>query len=363
MFNQQDHQYMARALKLARRGLYTTHPNPRVGCVIVKDDEILSEGWHQKTGGLHAEAHAIYQASADLNNSTAYITLEPCSHQGRTPPCTDALIQSGLSRVVVAVNDPNPRVNGSGLDKLRQANIKVEIGLMEDQARELNKGFFSLYEKFRPWVRLKTAASLDGRTAMASGESQWITSEPARLDGHKLRAQSAGVMTGINTVLADDPRLTARVDNCDRQPVRIILDSKLQTPIDARLFDSSGEILILTCENADTDSALLLKDKGASVIQLESDDGRLNLASVIDTLTAMSISELHVEAGRVLTGQFIKEGFADEIVAYLAPTILGDGARGMFEIPGLEKLSQQHKISWFDQRMIGNDLRLTLRVV
>ncbi len=362
MFTAQDHQHMARALKLAYRGLYTTHPNPRVGCVIAKDNEILTEGWHQKAGGPHAEAHAIYQASTSLTGATAYVTLEPCSHQGCTPPCSDALIKAGISRVIIASTDPNPRVNGSGLDKLKQAGIIVNVGLLEDQARELNKGFFSLHEKFRPWIRLKTAASLDGRIAMASGESQWITGEFARLDGHKFRAQSAAILTGINTILADDPRLTVRIDSCERQPIRIILDSKLRTPVNSRLFESKGEILIFTCEAENGEQALRLKDKGASVIQLDSENGRLSITAVLDTLTSMSIWELHIEAGHILTGEFLKQDLVDELVIYLAPTLLGDAARGMFNIPGLEKLSQQKKVSWFDQRMIGDDLRLILRV-
>jgi len=363
MFTQQDHQFMARALKLARRGLYSTHPNPRVGCVITKNDQILTEGWHQKTGGPHAEAHAIYQTSADLNGSSAYVTLEPCSHQGRTPPCCDALIKAGITRVVIASMDPNPRVNGSGLEALNHAGITVEKGLMEDQARELNKGFFSLHEKFRPWVRLKTAASLDGRTAMASGESQWITAESARTDGQRFRAQSSAILTGINTVLVDDPSLTVRINGAERQPMRIILDSKLQMPVDAKLFQSSGEILILTCQQGESETALRLKDKGASIMTLTAEHERLSLTEVLDTLAVMNISELHVEAGRTLTGEFLKQDLADEIVIYLAPTILGDGARGMFSIPGLEKLSQRKEVSWFDQRMIGDDLRLILRVI
>lgn len=363
MFNQQDHQFMARALKLAQRGLYTTHPNPRVGCVIVKNDEIITEGWHQKAGGPHAEAHAIYQTREDLTGATAYVTLEPCSHQGRTPPCSDVLIKTGITRVVIASTDPNPRVNGSGLDKLKQAGIAVDLGLMEDQARELNKGFFSLHEKLRPWVRLKTAASLDGRTAMASGESQWITGEPARLDGHKFRAQSSAILTGINTVLADDPSLTVRIDGHERHPVRIILDSTLRTPTQARLFDSNSEILVLTCEQDDCERALRLKDEGASIIQLAASDGRLSLTAVLDTLAAMGISELHVESGRILAGELLKQGLVDELLIYLAPILLGDQARGMFNISGLDKLLQCRKVSWFDQRMIGNDLRLILRVV
>ncbi len=361
MFTTQDHQFMARALKLAYKGLYSTHPNPRVGCVIVRDGVIITEGWHQKTGGPHAEAHAIYQSSENLAGATAYVTLEPCSHHGRTPPCTDALIEAGITKVVVAAKDPNTRVNGGGIGKLKQANIEVLVGLLEDQARELNKGFYSLHEKQRPWVRLKTAASLDGRTAMSSGESQWITEKAARNDGHHFRAQSSVVLTGVNTVLADDPQLTARVDGIERQPARVILDSSLQIPVEAKIFDQSGEVFIFTCASNQHDKLAILKQKGASIIQIKTSQGRLDLPSVLDTLAAMSINEVHVEAGRTLTGEFIRLNLADELLMYLAPTLLGDNARGMFSITGLQKLSEQRKVHWHDQRMIGNDLRLIMR--
>ena len=361
MFSAQDHRFMDRALKLARRGLYSTHPNPRVGCVIVKDGVIVTEGWHQKTGGPHAEAHAIYQSNENLAGTTAYVTLEPCSHHGRTPPCTGALIKAGVTKVIVAARDPNTRVNGGGIEKLKQANIEVLTGLLESQARELNKGFYSLYEKQRPWIRLKTAASLDGRTAMASGESQWITTAAARNDGHHFRAQSAAVLTGVNTVLADDPQLTVRLDGIERQPARVILDSNLQTPVEAKIFDQSGEIFIFTCASDQHEKFAALKQTGASIIPIKTNNGRLDLSSVLDTLAAMSINEVHVEAGRTLTGEFIKQNLADELLMYFAPTLLGDNARGMFSITGLQKLSEQHKVRWHDQRMVGNDLRLIMR--
>ena len=361
MFTAQDHQFMARALKLAKRGLYSTHPNPRVGCVIVRDGAILTEGWHKKTGGPHAEAHAVYQSSEDLAGSTAYVTLEPCSHHGRTPPCIDALIEAGVTKVIVAARDPNKRVNGGGIEKLKQANIEVEIGLLESQARELNKGFYSLHEKHRPWIRLKTAASLDGRTAMASGESQWITGAAARKNGHHFRAQSAAVLTGVNTILVDNPQLTARVDGIERQPIRVILDSNLQTPPEAKIFDQNGEVFIFTCLADQNNKFAILKQKGASIIQVKTSDGRLDLPSVLDTLAAMSINEVHVEAGRTLTGEFIKQNLADELLLYLAPTLLGDDARGMFSIDGFKRLSEQRKVLWHDQRMIGDDLRLIMR--
>ena len=362
MFEQQDYQFMARALKLAKKGLYTTYPNPRVGCVIVRDSQILTEGWTQKAGQAHAEAHAISRSGSSLSGSTVYVTLEPCSHQGKTPPCADALVNSAVKRVVMAVNDPNPRVNGEGVRKLRQAGIKVESGLMENEAREINRGFFSLHERHRPWIRLKTAASLDGKTAMKSGESQWITSKNARLDGQKLRAQSSAILTGVNTVIVDDPSLTVRLDGIDRQPLRVILDSGLRTPPQAKLFTQGGDILILTCLDVGDQKAEQLRTKGANVMQIESDNGRLSLAKVMETLAAMSINEIHVEAGRTLTGRLISENLADELVIYLAPTLLSDQAQGMFHIPELNKLAQQKKMSWQDIRMIGNDLRLTMRL-
>ena len=353
---------MARALTLAKKGLYTTHPNPRVGCVIVRDGEILTEGWTQKAGNAHAEVHAISRASSNLSGSTVYVTLEPCSHHGRTPPCTDALINSAVSRIVVATTDPNPRVNGEGLVRLKQAGIHVETGLMEKQARDINKGFFSLHERFRPWVRLKSAASLDGKTAMASGESKWITGSSARIDGHKLRAQSAAILTGVNTVIVDDPSLTVRLEGVERQPLRVILDSNLKTPQQAKLFDKGGEVLILTCMDAEHERATGLRNKGANVVQIESDNDRLNLHKVMETLAVMAINEVHVEAGRTLTGQLISKNIADELVIYLAPTLLGDQARGMFDIPELIELGQQKKMQWLDRRMIGDDLRLTMRL-
>ena len=362
MFDQQDYQFMARALKLASRSLYITDPNPRVGCVIVSEGEILTEGWTQKAGHAHAEAHAISRASSNLSGATVYVTLEPCSHFGKTPPCCDALINCAVSRVVVAVADPNPRVNGEGLTKLKQAGIQVELGLMASQAREINKGFFSLHERFRPWVRVKTAASLDGKTAMASGESQWITSSNARMDGHKFRAQSSAILTGINTILEDDPSLTVRLEGIERQPLRVILDSNLQTPLQAKLFDKGGDVLILTCLNSDDEKAVELKKKGANVLQIEAQGGRVNLEKVMETLAVLAINEVHVEAGKTLTGQLISQNLADELVLYLAPTLLGDEARGMFDIPGLTSLQAKKELTWLDQRMVGNDLRLIMRL-
>lgn len=362
MFSEQDYQFMARALNLAKRCLYTTHPNPRVGCVIARQSNILAEGWTQKAGHAHAEAHAISRADSDLSGSTVYVTLEPCAHFGRTPPCADALVDAAVDRVVIAVKDPNPRVNGMGADRLRDAGITVESGLMEDQAREINKGFFSLHERSRPWIRLKTAASLDGKTALASGESQWITGEAARADGHRLRAQSSAILTGINTVIADNPSLTVRLEGIERQPMRVVLDSGLKTPPQAKLFEKGGEVLILTCLDSQHERAAALKKMGASVMQIESDDLRLDLDKVMQALTEFSINEIHVEAGRILTGQLISKNLADELVIYLAPTLLSDQAQGMFHLPELNSLAEQRRLHWQDQRMIGNDLRLTMRI-
>jgi len=361
-FSQQDHRFMAQALQLARKGLFTTHPNPRVGCVVVKDGVVLAQGWHHKAGEPHAEAHAIASAGTNLSGASVYVTLEPCSHQGRTPPCSQALVDARVARVVIAASDPNPRVNGAGIKQLEQAGIRVETGLNEAAARELNKGFYSLHERGRPWVRLKTAASLDGRTAMASGESQWITGAAARVDGQRLRAQSAALVSGVNTVLADDPRLTVRLDGVDRQPARIILDSSLRTPADARILGQDGQVMIFTILDPSVDAAKRLIDQGAIVIQVEQDKGRPSLPSVLMLLAGMNINELHVEAGRILTGAFIQAGLADELVIYLAPKLLGDTARGMLSLPGLDQLGQHHRIEWSDQRMIGDDLRLILRM-
>jgi diaminohydroxyphosphoribosylaminopyrimidine deaminase/5-amino-6-(5-phosphoribosylamino)uracil reductase len=354
----QDAFYMARAIQLAKKGRYTTDPNPRVGCVLVRNDQIISEGWHVKAGLGHAEVEALKHVT-DANGATAYVTLEPCSHHGKTPPCCDALIKAGVSRVVVAMQDPNPLVSGRGLEKLKVAGIEVICGVLQEDARTLNRGFIKRMTENRPFVRSKLAMSLDGRTAMASGESQWITSAEARADVHLLRAESSAILTGINTVLADDPALNARVDWDVVQPVRIVLDSALTMPVTARMAKLAGRSLILTCSQ-DEQKRQALQTVGFEVYRLASNNGRLDLSAVMDFLAQQQINEVLVEAGSVLNGALLTENLLDELVVYMAPCILGDQGRGLFTVPGLQSMTDKKVLKLLDVRQVGGDLRLTL---
>ncbi|MGJ0429374.1 bifunctional diaminohydroxyphosphoribosylaminopyrimidine deaminase/5-amino-6-(5-phosphoribosylamino)uracil reductase RibD [Methylobacter sp.] len=355
---QQDAMYMARAIGLAKKGLYTTDPNPRVGCVLVKDNVVIGEGWHAKAGQGHAEVKAL-KAASDARGSTAYVTLEPCSHHGRTPPCCDALIKAGVSRVVAAMQDPNPLVAGRGLERLKAAGIEVSCGVLEQDAQALNRGFIKRMTENRPFVRSKLAMSLDGRTAMASGESKWITSAEARSDVHKLRAQSSAILTGISTVLADDPALNARVDAEVVQPVRVILDSQLKMPAAARMASLSGRSLILTCSQ-DEQRRQALQQAGFEVYGLAENKGRLDLNAVLDFLAGQQINEVLVEAGAVLNGALLAENLVDEWIVYMAPCVLGDQGRGLFTVPGLQQMSDKKNFHLHDVRQIGPDLKLTL---
>ena len=354
----QDAFYMARAIQLAKKGRYTTDPNPRVGCVLVRDDQIISEGWHVKAGLGHAEVEALKHVT-DANGATAYVTLEPCSHHGKTPPCCDALIKAGVSRVVVAMQDPNPLVSGRGLEKLKVAGIEVICGVLQEDACTLNRGFIKRMTENRPFVRSKLAMSLDGRTAMASGESQWITSAEARADVHRLRAESSAILTGINTVLADDPALNARVDWDVVQPVRIVLDSALTMPVTARMANLPGRSLILTCSQ-DEQKRQALQTVGFEVYRLASNHGRLDLPAVMDFLAQQQINEVLVEAGSLLNGALLTENLLDELVVYMAPCILGDQGRGLFTVPGLQSMTDKKVLKLLDVRQVGGDLRLTL---
>ncbi|MEY3758825.1 MAG: riboflavin biosynthesis protein RibD [Pseudomonadota bacterium] len=354
----QDAFYMARAIQLAKKGRYTTDPNPRVGCVLVRNDQIISEGWHVKAGLGHAEVEALKHVT-DANGATAYVTLEPCSHHGKTPPCCDALIKAGVSRVVVAMQDPNPLVSGRGLEKLKVAGIEVICGVLQEDARTLNRGFIKRMTENRPFVRSKLAMSLDGRTAMASGESQWITSAEARADVHLLRAESSAILTGINTVLADDPALNARVDWDVVQPVRIVLDSALTMPVTARMAKLAGRSLILTCSQ-DEQKRQALQTVGFEVYRLASNNGRLDLSAVMDFLAQQQINEVLVEAGSVLNGALLTENLLDELVVYMAPCILGDQGRGLFTVPGLQAMTDKKSLTLRDVRQVGPDLKLTL---
>jgi len=358
MSARQDAVYMARAIQLAKRGRFTTDPNPRVGCVLVRDDLIIAEGWHKKAGFGHAEVEALKQVQ-DAKGATAYVTLEPCSHYGRTPPCCDALIKAGVSRVVAAMQDPNPQVSGRGLEKLKAAGVQVSCGVLAEDAAALNRGFVKRMTENRPFVRSKLAMSLDGRTAMASGESKWITSAEARADVHKLRAGSSAILTGINTVLADDPSLNARVDWDVVQPVRVVLDSRLNMPVTARMASVPGRSLILTCSRDDY-KRQALQDTGFEVCRLANKDAYLDLHEVMNFLAEQKINELLVEAGPVLNGALLAEGLVDEWVVYMAPCILGDEGRGLFTVPGLQSMVDKKNLKLCDVRQIGPDLKLTL---
>ena len=354
---------MARALMLAERGLYTTDPNPRVGCVLVKDGVVIGEGWHQRTGEDHAEVIALAAAGDRARGATAYVTLEPCCHYGRTPPCTGALLAAGVSRVVVAMEDPNPRVAGRGLAQLREAGVEVGCGVMTAEAEALNPGFISRMSRGRPYVRVKLAMSLDGRTALASGESQWITGAEARLDVQRLRARSGAIMTGINTVLADDPRLTVRLsdDRPLRQPLRVILDSDLQTPPDAQLLTLDGSVLIFTASQDDR-CRQSLWDAGAELVTVDrAVVTGLDLSAVMAELARRQVNELHVECGPVLAGALLSAGLIDELVVYMAPLLLGDAGRGLFRLPLLSTMADRVTLQIDTIRAVGQDWRITAR--
>ena len=352
---------MARALALAARGLNTTSPNPRVGCVLVAPDgEVIGEGWHERAGEPHAEVHALRAAGARARGATAYVTLEPCSHHGRTPPCADALIEAGVARVVAAMADPNPQVAGRGLARLRAAGIAVECGLLEAEAQALNAGFVRRMTRARPWLRLKLAASLDARTALASGESQWITGEAARTDVQRLRARACAVLTGSGTVLADDPGLDVRLPGTQRQPLRVVLDTELRTPLAARLIGRPGRTLIVCGPQAGVAEAAALTAYGVDIERVPVRGGGLDLDAVLASLAARGCNEVHAECGARLAGALLAAGRVDELVVYLAPLLLGDAARGLARLPGLERMEQRLEFDWTDVRSVGRDLRLTL---
>lgn len=355
-----DAAWMARALQLAERGLHTTSPNPRVGCVLVKDGKHIGEGWHEHAGEPHAEVLALLAAGRTAKGATAYVTLEPCSHHGRTPPCADALIAAGVKRVVVALQDPNPLVAGRGITKLKAAGIAVECGLMEAAARELNVGFVSRMTRGTPWVRSKIAASLDGRTALANGVSKWITGEAARQDVQRWRARSCAVLTGIGTVLADDPQLNVRGADVVRQPLRVVLDTDLRISANAKILQG-GNVLIYTA-STDAEKQVALRERGADVAVMQQVEGGLPLSAVLSDLARRGINEVLVEAGKSLNGALLKAGLVDELMLYLAPQLLGDAARGLANLGELTQLEQRVELAWQDVRHVGNDIRITARV-
>jgi diaminohydroxyphosphoribosylaminopyrimidine deaminase / 5-amino-6-(5-phosphoribosylamino)uracil reductase len=352
-FSAADHAYMAHALRLAEQGLNTTTPNPRVGCVLVKGDQVVGEGWHEKAGEPHAEANALRQASVAARGATAYVNLEPCSHFGRTPPCADALIAAGVTRVVAAMEDPNPQVAGEGMTKLRAAGVDATVGLMSAEATELNIGFVARMSRGRPWLRLKVATSIDGKTALNNGKSQWITGVDARRDAHAWRARSCAILTGYGTVRDDDPSLTVRDVPCMRQPLRVVVDSRLETPRAAKLL-AGGQTLMFAVRPGDI--------PGAEVVVMPNAAGKVDLAAMLAELGRRGINEVLVEAGVKLNGSLLAAGLVDELLIYQAPILIGDKARGLFDLPELADLAGVQRLRIMDRRQIGSDLRLVARL-
>lgn len=356
-FSALDHQHMAHALRLAERAAYTARPNPMVGCVIARDEVVVGEGWHQRTGGPHAEVFALRQAGAQARGATAYVTLEPCAHHGRTPPCALALIEAGVARVVAAMRDPFPKVDGGGFVLLREAGIEVAEGLIAAQARELNQGFLSRIERGRPWVRVKLAASLDGRTAMADGRSKWITGAAAREDVQHWRARAGAILTGAATVLADDPMLTVRLaDTQVLPPLRVVLDARLRSLECARVREGGAPTLYVH------DAAVSPPDAAdADFACVPSHAGRLDLGAVLALLAERGVNEVHTEAGATLAGALLAGGWVDELLLYQAPTLLGEHGRPLLSGLGIHAMEQQRRLRVVDRRQVGEDLRLVLR--
>jgi len=363
-FSSVDYVHMSRAIQLAKRGIYSTDPNPRVGCIIVNGEEIVAEGWHVRAGEGHAEVNALKQAGDRAKGATAYVTLEPCSHFGRTPPCSQALIDAGVGRVVVAMTDPNPQVAGQGIQQLKDSGIQVESGLLEQQAESLNPGYLKRMRNGRPWVRCKLAMSLDGRTAMASGESKWITSAAAREDVHRLRARSSAILTGSGTVLSDNPSLIARCEEVEQrseQPLRVIVDSELKISPQSSVFRQQGSVRIYTLADCAPNRRDALQAVGAEVVMLPARDSRVDLTAVMHELSDSQINEVMVEAGAGLAGALLQARLLDEMIIYMAPKLMGDAARGLFHLPGLESMAENIALHIDDVRKVGVDWRLTVR--
>ena len=368
MYSDFDRTAMQRALELAARGLATTHPNPRVGCVIARNGRIVGEGWHARAGEAHAEVAALAAAGSEAAGATAYVTLEPCNHQGRTPPCVDALLAARIARVVYALPDPNPRVAGGGGARLEAAGVRVAAGLLAAEAAELNAGFLKRMRTGRPWVRVKLAMSLDGRTALASGASRWVSGEAARADVQHWRARSAAILTGVGTVLADDPRLDVRLADAPAaapRPLRVVLDSTLRTPPAARLFTVPGEVLIITALGASDarwePRCAALAAHGARIETLPAAQARVPLAAVLERLGELEINELQVEAGPTLAGELLRQGLCDELLLYVAPKLLGPAARPLLALPEPASLAAAPELRIAEVARVGDDLRLRLR--
>ena len=366
-FSQLDYRFMTKALRLAEQGRYSAHPNPMVGCVLVNEDRVIGEGWHRKPGEGHAEVVALQSVTGRVKGATAYVTLEPCCHHGRTGPCTEALIDAGVARVVCAMEDPFPDVAGQGIAKLQQAGIAVQVGLLREQAEHLNRGYLMRVQQGRPFVRCKMAMSLDGRTAAADGSSQWITSPTARCDVHHLRAQSAAIMTGIGTVLHDDPSLTVRGEGEElttllqqdyfEQPKRVVLDSQFRLPATAKMLSLPGETWVATLKpNA------VFKHQNLKVIAGQAYASQLDLDDVLQQLAAQQINSVLIEAGPTLSGALIEQELVDELIVYVAPKLLGDGGKALFALPGLQNISQCRELEITDIRAVGVDWRVTAKV-
>ena len=357
-FTATDHLLMARALRLAERAAFTTRPNPMVGCVLAHGDEVIGEGWHQRKGGPHAEVFALQAAGERARGATAYVTLEPCAHHGSTPPCADALVAAGVGRVVCAMRDPFPQVDGAGFDRLRAAGIAVEHGLMEAQARELNRGFLSRIERGRPWLRVKLAMSLDGRTAIASGDSKWISGDAARRDVHRWRARSGAILTGAGTVLADDPQLTVRLEHGEEfvPPLRVVLDPGLATVARGRVREGDAPTLYLHAPDTKPPRSM---DAERAAVPVQG--GRFDLDAVLALLAARGINEVQLEAGATLAGAFLSAGLVDELLLYIAPVLLGERARPLFDGLHIDAMTERLQLQAIDSRRIGDDHRLLLR--
>jgi diaminohydroxyphosphoribosylaminopyrimidine deaminase/5-amino-6-(5-phosphoribosylamino)uracil reductase len=358
-FSAEDHVLMARALALAERGRDTATPNPNVGCVIAKAGRVIGEGWHARAGEAHAEARALAACRDSPEGATVYVSLEPCSHRGRTPPCAEALVEARVARVVAALEDPNPLVKGAGIARLRSAGIRVETGLLADAARETHRGFLARMSRGRPWLRIKSAASLDGRIALANGESRWITGEAARRDVHAWRARSCAMLTGIGTVLRDDPALTVRHVPCSRQPRRVVIDSRLDLPPGARILEGEPPLVLTVSEDRGRRSAL--EGRGAEVVVVPATGSKADLAAVARLLAERGFNEVTVETGAKLSGSLLRAGVVDEIVLYLAPMLLGDVAQGLFALPAFESLGEAIRPRVVDVRAVGEDIRLVAR--
>ncbi len=367
IFNAYDHEFMSRAIRLAKKGINTTQPNPRVGCVITQDNMIVGEGWHKKAGEAHAEINALLQAGSQAKGATAYVTLEPCCHTGKTPPCTDSLIKAGVTRVVAAMQDPHDKVAGQGFEKLKQAGIEVQSGLLEEQARLLNPGFIKRMQQGLPFVRVKMAMSVDGRTAMASGESKWITAEAARHDVQQWRARSSAMLTGIGTLLHDDPSLTARLGNPvleqagmhtdSPQPLRVILDSELKLPLTAKVIQQTGNVLVFS-HSTDEQKITALEQLGVKVMYIEKNEDGLDLLAIVKYLAELQMNEVMVEAGANLSGSFVAAGLVDELILYMAPVLMGNNARGLFNLPFIRQMSDKIQLNIKEISQFGEDIRI-----